>query len=77
MQITSASTPVNQEQTSEAAVATDSPKLGQLKIGKTLPRLITLNSCRDMQILGLEFGIKSINPLTQLAVCQPFWLVVV
>ncbi len=52
-------------------------KIGQKKIGKTLPGLTSLDYCCDIQMVGSEFGVKNIKAWIHSALSQWFRLVVV
>ncbi len=49
----------------------------QQKIGKTLPGLMSLYFCCDIQMVGSEFGVKNMKPWFHPALSQWFRLVVV
>ncbi len=52
-------------------------KIGQKKIGKTLPDLMSLDFCCDIQMVVSEFGVKNMKAWIHLALSQRFRLVVV
>ncbi len=51
-------------------------KIGQ-KIGKTLPGLMSLDFCCNIQMVGSEFAVKNMKAWIQPALSQRFRLVVV
>ena len=61
------STPVSQEQRSEVALGTHSPTLDSWNVW---PGLMNLYFCWDAQMVRSEFGVNSMNPWTQPALCQ-------
>ncbi len=52
-------------------------KIGQYKIGKTLPDLMSLDFCCDIQIVGSEFGVKNMKAWIHPALSQQIRLAVV
>ncbi len=52
-------------------------KIGQKKIGKTLPGLMSLDFCCKIQMVGSEFGIKKMKAWIHPALSQQFRLLVV
>ncbi len=61
----------------KATVTLEATKIGQQKIEKTLPGLMSLNFCCDIQMVGSEFGIKNMKAWIHPALSQRFRLVVV
>ncbi len=56
---------------------TQAHKIGQQKIGKTLPGLMSLDFCCAIQMLGSEFGVKNMKAWIHPALSQWFRLVMV
>ncbi len=61
----------------KATVTLEATKIGQQKIEKTLPGLMSLNFCSDIQMVGSEFGIKNMKAWIHPALSQRFRLLVV
>ncbi len=52
-------------------------KIGQYKIGKMLPGLMSLDFCCNIQMVASEFGVKSMKAWIYPALYQRFRLVLV
>ncbi len=69
--------PVSKEHETEATIHTGSPKLDNRRFRKTLPGLMSLNFCCDIQMVGSELGVKNMKAWIHPALSQRFRLVVV